>query len=101
MADYIFTERFSFNAKGYQNQLDFVTKHHKIQHMRSLAPAVILPAALSYLSVAWMHYDYISPPYEHCGCFSCGDLDGPPSLLHPKSLNLSLKLFLGVLTLLD
>ena len=33
--------------------------------------------------------------------FSCGDLDGLPSLLYLKSLNLSLKLFLYVLFLPD
>ena len=32
---------------------------------------------------------------------TCGDLDGFPSFLHPKSLNLSLRLFLWMLTLLD
>ena len=42
-----------------------------------------------------------SAPYEHCGSFSCGDLDGFPPLLHPKSLNLSLKLTLCALRLLD
>ena len=37
---------------------------------------------------------------EDCGCLSCGDLDGFPPLLHPKSLNLTLKLFLCVPILL-
>ena len=36
------------------------------------------------------------PPNEHCG----GHLDSFPSLLHPKSLYLSLRLFLCVVILL-
>ena len=40
-------------------------------------------------------------PYEHCGCFSCGDLDGLPPLLPLKSPNPSSKLIICVLVLLD
>ena len=40
-------------------------------------------------------------PYEHCGCFSRGDLDGPSLFVPPKSLHLSLKLILRVPILLD
>ena len=40
-------------------------------------------------------------PCEHYGSLYCGYLDGFISLLHPKSPNPGLKLFLCVLILLD
>ena len=40
----------------------------------------------------WGHS--LEPPYEHCGLFPYGDLDGSPPLLPLKSLYLSLKLIL-------
>ena len=30
-------------------------------------------------------------PLEHCGCFSCGDFDGPPPLLPLKNLSSELE----------
>ena len=46
--------------------------------------------------VAYWHSDKINL-YEHCGWFACAALDGFPPLLQPKTLNLSLKLFVSLL----
>ena len=43
----------------------------------------------------------VPTPYEHCGCFYYGDLDGSPPLLPLKSRHLSLKLILSGLILLN
>ena len=43
----------------------------------------------------------VSPPYGHHGGSFYRDVDGCPSYLYPKGPNLSLKLFLHVLALLD
>ena len=66
------------------------------------------PQPVALRLTVWWYAHRAESPCGHMGWqipvllhYGCGDLDGFPSLLCPKSLNLSRKLFLTVLILPD
>ena len=68
--------------------------------MEACSPKWPIFGAAGPTKLAKQPMEYPRPHCEHYGCFYSGDLDGFPSLLYQKSLNLSWKLFLCVLILL-